>query len=243
VLLLLIVIGGQWEFYQLLEKMGIKPGKFQGVLFGLVIFTLSFLHAGSIISAQWFWLIAVAAGLLPLEFVVRKSKLPLKNLLYTLLGVVYIAVPLSLANYLVFTDIMGGTYHYHILLYVLILIWTNDTFAYLTGKFLGKHKMAVKISPKKTWEGAIGGLLFSIGASLLIYQLSRSFTAPDWIVLAVIISITSNIGDLTESAIKRTAGVKDSGNILPGHGGILDRFDATIFSIPFVYVYLLLTFF
>ncbi len=239
VLLFLIIGVGQWEFYQLLEKMGIKPGKFQGILLGLFVFTLAFLHAKSFISAEWYWITTIALALIPIEFFIKKSKLPLRNFLYTILGVLYVSIPFSIANYLVFPETSAGTYHYHYLLYVLILIWTNDTFAYLTGKYLGKHKMAVKVSPKKTWEGGLGGLLFTIAASLIIYQLSQTFSSPDWIVLSVIISVAANLGDLTESAIKRAANVKDSGNILPGHGGILDRFDATLLSVPLVYFYLL----
>jgi phosphatidate cytidylyltransferase len=125
-----------------------------------------------------------------------------------------------------------------IIISIFILIWTNDTFAYIVGKAIGKHKLLEKISPKKTIEGFIGGLVFSIVASILIskYYIGASATFI-WIIIALIVSIFGTLGDLIESKFKRMAGVKDSGKIMPGHGGILDRLDSVIFVSPFVFLF------
>lgn len=131
-----------------------------------------------------------------------------------------------------------------IIISIFILIWTNDTFAYIVGKSIGKHKLIERISPKKTIEGFIGGIVFSIIAGILIskfyFQPKPNYLQTSifiWTISAVIISIFSTLGDLIESKFKRIAGVKDSGNIMPGHGGILDRLDSIIFVAPFVYLF------
>jgi len=131
-----------------------------------------------------------------------------------------------------------------IIISIFILIWTNDTFAYIVGKSIGKHKLIERISPKKTIEGFIGGIVFSVIAGFLISKFyiqakpnHQSFSILIWTISAVIISIFSTLGDLIESKFKRIAGVKDSGSIMPGHGGILDRLDSIIFVAPFVYLF------
>lgn len=124
---------------------------------------------------------------------------------------------------------------------LILLIWTNDTMAYITGSFIGKTPFS-KISPKKTWEGTIGGVVFTVIAVLLIDYLGwlPSLKTQDWIVLALLASIVGTAGDLFESKLKRLADVKDSGNILPGHGGALDRFDSLLFALPFAFVYVMM---
>jgi phosphatidate cytidylyltransferase len=123
------------------------------------------------------------------------------------------------------------------------MIWCNDTFAYLVGKSIGKHKLLERVSPKKTIEGFIGGIVFTLLASILISQFYTFFSVTLWIISALIISIFGTLGDLVESKFKREAGVKDSGNIMPGHGGILDRLDSAIFVIPFLYIFYLIYFY
>ena len=120
------------------------------------------------------------------------------------------------------------------------MLWSNDTAAYLTGISLGRHKMAPAISPKKSWEGFFGGLMFAMLAGYFLGKFSSLLNSTDWIVLSIIIVLTGTAGDLFESLIKREAGVKDSGKIMPGHGGILDRFDSLFMVIPFVFLYLYL---
>ena len=132
-------------------------------------------------------------------------------------------------------------YNPKILITIFVLIWTNDTFAYLVGKNFGKHKLLPSISPKKTVEGFVGGMFFAVVAS---YFMAKYFIGTKlfyyWIVIAIIVSIFSTLGDLIESKFKRVANVKDSGNIMPGHGGILDRLDSIIFVVPFIYLFYLI---
>lgn len=123
--------------------------------------------------------------------------------------------------------------------FLFILIWSSDTFAYLTGKFFGKHKMAPKISPKKTWEGFAGGVVLTLLAGFFVEQ-NYPDLRGNWMAVAFLISVFAPLGDLVESQLKRTFGVKDSGNIIPGHGGILDRLDSFIICVPVVYLYFVL---
>jgi phosphatidate cytidylyltransferase len=134
----------------------------------------------------------------------------------------------------------SGPQHYGIVLGFFLLIWLNDTGAYFIGSLIGKHKLFERISPGKTWEGSAGGTLFALltawGLSYIFPQIDRTH----WLILAIITVVTGTLGDLVESMLKRSLGIKDSGNILPGHGGMLDRFDAVLLSAPFVFVYLAL---
>lgn len=156
-----------------------------------------------------------------------------------LTGYFYVAIPFGLMNSFFLLN-HDGIYSIYLLLSFFVIVWCNDIFAYLSGSFFGKHKLFERVSPKKTWEGFAGGLLFALIAayllSLLFKQLQLSFI--EWMFFALIIVITATIGDLSESMLKRSAGVKDSGNLMPGHGGVLDRFDAILFATPFVFIYI-----
>ena len=164
----------------------------------------------------------------------RKKEHPLINIGVSVFGFIYICVPLMLAMAL---------HHYSdknsfpLLAGMFILIWTNDTFAFLSGKFFGKTKLFERISPKKTWEGTIGGCIFTVLMSVALSVLFDPERMVFWIVSSLIIVPAAVYGDLMESLFKRSLGVKDSGTIIPGHGGVLDRFDATFFTIPFFYVW------
>lgn len=131
-------------------------------------------------------------------------------------------------------------YNPKILISIFILIWTNDTFAYVVGKSIGKHKLLPSISPKKTIEGFIGGMVFATIGGILIAKYYVNASLFIWAIIALIVSIFSTLGDLIKSKLKRIAGVKDSGNIMPGHGGILDRLDSIIFVVPFIYLFYLI---
>ncbi|NAS11765.1 phosphatidate cytidylyltransferase [Poritiphilus flavus] len=119
---------------------------------------------------------------------------------------------------------------------IFILIWVNDSFAYLVGKNLGRTKLFPQVSPKKTWEGTLGGLVFTLGAAYLMARYEPIVSPTQWLILAAVIVVMGNLGDLIESKLKRMAGVKDSGAILPGHGGMLDRLDSLVFAAPFAYL-------
>lgn len=160
---------------------------------------------------------------------------------YTLL-IGYIVIPFILTNYI--TIGQKNKYNEKILITIFICIWTNDTFAYLVGKNFGKRKLFPSVSPKKTIEGFLGGIIFTIICSMLLskYYIETK-NSYIWIVIAIIISIFSTLGDLIESKFKRVAEIKDSGNIMPGHGGILDRLDSIIFVVPFINLFYLILYY
>jgi phosphatidate cytidylyltransferase len=171
---------------------------------------------------------------------------PFDSLAHTFFPLIYTTLPFSLFPFAAFSrhgleSLLphgGIAFSPGIIIGFFMLIWTNDTGAYLAGISFGRTRLMERISPKKTWEGFIGGL---IAAVLVAWLLSRWFgviTTMEWIAVSVIISIAGTYGDLIESMLKRSAGVKDSGNILPGHGGFLDRFDSTIISFPLVYLFI-----
>ena len=124
----------------------------------------------------------------------------------------------------------------YLIMGIFILIWVNDSFAYLVGKTLGKTKLFPAVSPKKTWEGTIGGFIFTLGAAYIMALYEPIVNPLQWVILAAVIVVTGSLGDLIESKFKRAAGVKDSGAILPGHGGMLDRLDSLVFAAPFAYL-------
>ena len=131
-----------------------------------------------------------------------------------------------------------GGYNPYLMISVLILIWVNDSFAFLVGKNFGKKKLFVSVSPKKTQEGFLGGLVFALITAYIISKYNNDYSLINWLIIAAIVSIIGTIGDLVESKFKRQANIKDSGTIMPGHGGILDRLDSLLFAAPFVYLYI-----
>lgn len=147
----------------------------------------------------------------------------------------YLILPFS---FLIVLPFHKGEYSPAIIISVLTLIWTNDTFAYLVGRNFGKRKLFVSVSPNKTKEGFFGGVAFSVIAGIVLHYVVGMYSFTDWILIALIVSVLGSIGDLIESKFKRQANQKDSGTIMPGHGGILDRLDSLIFVVPFVYLYI-----
>jgi phosphatidate cytidylyltransferase len=161
------------------------------------------------------------------------------HLSYLLTGIIYIFIPMVLLYISAFEFTRTGSkeYNYRIVLGMLILTWGTDTFAYFSGRFLGKHKIFPRISPKKTWEGFIGGVAGTTGVGFLLNHY-WSDVGFNWIVIAVIGGVVGLYGDLAESMLKRNLFVKDSGSFLPGHGGILDRFDSVLFCAPVMFLYI-----
>ena len=174
----------------------------------------------------------ISVKLLLYLFNTKKTNFQLYTRYFLLFG--YVILPFILANYIAM-GVKG--YNPKILISIIILIWTNDTFAYLVGKNIGKNKLFPSVSPKKTIEGFAGGMFFTIISSLLLSKFYTESNLTIWIVIAVIISIFSTLGDLIQSKFKRVAGIKDSGKIMPGHGGILDRLDSVIFVAPFIFLF------
>ena len=175
-----------------------------------------------------------------------KKKNPLNNWAYAMMSQIYIALSFAMLNVLAYHSIgnEGELSNYQVQynpilpLSIFIFTWINDTGAYCTGMLFGKHRLFERISPKKSWEGSIGGGVFSIIAAIVMAHYFPIMPISIWIGLALTVVIFGTLGDLTESLLKRTIGIKDSGNILPGHGGMLDRFDSTLMAVPAAVVYL-----
>lgn len=182
-----------------------------------------------------FWVITC---LLFLWFVVEmyqnKSK-PFENIALLILPTIYVGLPFGILHDIGF---LGGSYHYSIVMGLMLMTWASDTGAYMVGSRIGKTPLFPRISPKKTWEGTLGGVLATVLAGWGLSGLFPTLSLQDWLALAVIVSVFGPIGDLVESMLKRSYAIKDSSNLLPGHGGALDRFDAFLFMLPFVAVYL-----
>ena len=178
-----------------------------------------------------------------------KAPNPINNWAYTMLSQMYIALPFAMVNVLAFRGVGNGVvYDYLAPLSVFVFLWTNDTGAYLSGSLFGKHKLFPRVSPGKSWEGSIGGGLLVLLVSALVGMYQNSdmhetatellLTVPQWMGLGLVVVFFGTWGDLVESLFKRTIGIKDSGNILPGHGGMLDRFDSSLMAFPAAVIYL-----
>ena len=170
-----------------------------------------------------------------------KKKNPTGNWAYSMLSQLYVALPFALLNVLAFQnspETGSVTYNPILPLSIFVFIWLSDTGAYCVGSLIGKHRLFERISPKKSWEGSIGGGIFSIASSLGFAHFFPFMPGWQWVGLAIVVVIFGTWGDLTESLMKRQLGIKDSGNILPGHGGMLARFDSALMAIPAAVVYL-----
>lgn len=228
------------EFYGLIEKDAKVPVvRTWNIVGGFFLFLGSFYYTAYSPTVVAFAPYIIYILLLFISELYMKQENPIRSLAYSLLGQVYIAAPFALTNYLVFAY-EPGSYHYVYLLALLVFIWVDDSFAYLTGMTFGKHRLFERISPKKSWEGFIGGAVVTLASSLIFAYFFPNLPVWAWIGFAAVTVAFGTWGDLFESLIKRTLGVKDSGNMIPGHGGILDRFDSTILAIPAIFLYLTL---
>jgi phosphatidate cytidylyltransferase len=246
-LMLIIHSGCMWEYYNLIssqQQYSVKQrriAKYYVMIAGTFLFYLlgtGFRFLPFVNDYLYFFITPILLGYLVLELFL-KSASPLSNAALNIMGVIYISLPLSMAVF--FPYIKENTSWFPdrcgIILCIVLLVWANDTMAYFTGSLFGKHKMFPSISPKKSWEGFFGGLIFSMFTGWILSMYFHQLNAIEWITVGMIVSAFGTTGDLVESMIKRIAGVKDSGSILPGHGGFLDRFDAFIFCIPFVFIF------
>lgn len=247
-LLALISALGLWELYGLCEKDGIYPQKITGIVLGMVPFLFAFIgnKMGDDISRGLILFFFFFPFLLFFMELRRKKSKPFANIALTLFGVIYIPVTLFLfyviSVYPSSGDFVFGDYVYtsERLLGYFFILWSYDTGAYLAGSKFGKHKLWERLSPGKTWEGVAGGAVLALAVAYIISGHFTDFSRINWFTIAVIIMITGTLGDLTKSMFKRSINVKDSGTIIPGHGGIIDRFDALFLSAPFVFCYIFL---
>ena len=227
----------QMEFYKLSGLDGMLPLKSFGTILGLIIFTLTFLAEKEILPQPYLFLIFPLVSLTFFIKLYKKTdKKPFTGIAYTYLGIFYVAVPFSLLNMAVFS--VDGAYRFEILVGCLTILWASDTGAYFAGTRFGKTKLFERVSPKKSWEGFLGGVFAAIAVAFVISQYFTVLEDWKWLVIAGIIIIAGTYGDLIESLFKRSISIKDSGTILPGHGGFLDRFDGLLLSVPFITAFL-----
>lgn len=234
---------GMWEFYAMSARKNIFALAVPGIMAGILIFFITLIHNAHLIAGFDPWKYYAFVFLCILIFFItelfRKSEKLVENISVCITGILYVAVPFSILISLpvLFKDEKNSSGQI-ILIAFFLLMWMYDIFAYLIGMWLGKHKLFERISPKKSWEGFAGGVIFCILSSVALSYYFNVLTMIQWIIMAILIVVFGTFGDLVESMFKRWAGVKDSGKIFPGHGGVLDRFDAVLLAIPFVYFYL-----
>ncbi len=233
-LFLLVAILALNEFFRLTTTEDDQPNRIAGVVAGTLCYVLISFTASGDLPVKLLTLILPVLVLLFFAELYRKKKFPFRNISLTVTGIIYTTVPLALLTNIAYTDFL---YSRALLMGYFILLWSSDSFAYVHGNLFGKTRLFERISPKKSWEGSILGGMTTLGVAWAFAVFNPEIPLIQWMIMAVLICITGTLGDLTESLLKRSLGVKDSGNLLPGHGGILDRFDALFLSVPFVWAF------
>ena len=236
-----------WEFAGLVnDRPFISINRFICTVSGVYLFLAMAGYNSGLTPATVFIPYLVSIIYLMVAELYLKAKDPINNWAYTMLSQLYIALPFSLLNVLAFrSNGYDIQYTYLMPLSVFVFLWINDAGAYCVGSLLGRHKLFPRISPGKSWEGSIGGAVLVVAAAVLIWYYTDLYdvndlglTAYEWAGLGLVVVVFGTWGDLIESLFKRTLGIKDSGNVLPGHGGMLDRFDSTLMAVPASVVYL-----
>ena len=236
-----------WEFTGLVnEREHVAINRLICTVAGVYFFLAMMGYNSGITSSGVFIPYLISIIYLLIAELYLKQEDPVSNWAYTMMSQLYIALPFSLLNVLAFRSVSSDiTYTYLIPLAVFVFLWINDTGAYLCGSLLGKHKLFPRISPGKSWEGSIGGGILVMAIAVLVWHLTEQYgvndlqlSAAEWAGLGLTVVVFGTWGDLVESLFKRTLGIKDSGHILPGHGGMLDRFDSSLLAIPAAVVYL-----
>jgi phosphatidate cytidylyltransferase len=236
-----------WEFTGLVnERDGVAVNQMISTVAGVYFFlAMAGYNSGMTPAAVFIPYLLTLIYLLVAELYLKQED-PVNDWAYTMMSQLYIALPFSLLNVLAFqSDAEGVHYVWSVPLSVFVFLWINDTGAYICGSLLGRHKLFPRISPGKSWEGSIGGGILVILVAVLVWYLLEQYgenalglSAIEWAGLGLTVVIFGTWGDLVESLFKRTLGIKDSGHILPGHGGMLDRFDSTLMAVPAAVVYL-----
>ncbi len=229
-----------WEFYGLIRKNDeTVVHKLIATVGGVYLFLSCFAYAYNMASSKVFlpYLLFILYSFIGELY--YKASDPIKNWAYLFLGQLYCAGSFSLLNFIMSASDESGVagFNYILVLSMFVFVWVNDTGAFLVGSAIGKHRLFERISPKKSWEGFWGGMLFAMLFSLGFAYIDPSVSRLAWLGLSVVIVLFGTLGDLVESLLKRTLGVKDSGKLLPGHGGMLDRFDSILMAIPAAYIY------
>ena len=236
-----------WAFFVLITAIGIftireynrlvaLPSNLSGwvYLVGILTYVLFFLIASGQVSFKYSVVLIPALSIGLIIQIYREDERPLRTIALTYLGFGYVILPYGMLSFIAY---LNGSYHPYLIVALFCMVWCLDTGAYFAGLAFGKHKLFERISPKKTWEGAIGGIVLTLICSWVFSLYVSELSTWNWIVVGIVIGVSGIFGDLVESFIKRVAMTKDSGTSIPGHGGFMDRFDSLIFAIPF---YLLL---
>ncbi len=223
------------EFYRIITDETGRPSRFLGLLLGVLAFGLFATYCLGSLAADYLLLITPLIAALFIAPLYQKQSKPFVHIAYTLLGIVYVILPFVSFFTLGF---ITGAYDYRYPLGFMLILWGNDTGAYLVGKFFGKHRLFERISPNKTWEGLIGGVLLALLTSQVLAHYFPILANWQWGGMALVVSVFGTFGDLVESMLKRSQQVKDSGAVLPGHGGLLDRFDGLLLAAPAVLAFL-----
>lgn len=252
-LFFVVPIWGLYEFFKIAELLGAKPFKAIGFIICGLISAGVVVPNILVINTDALWVIfgntilflkslesvAIIIFFVFILALFSKNEKPIKNVAYTLLGIFYCSMPFYFLNKIVLGSYAEiPKYNSNIVLGMILLIWACDTYAYLVGSMIGKRKLYERISPGKTWEGTIGGGVLTMASSYVVAGWFPELAFKHWLIISVLVVVFGTLGDLFESLLKRQAGIKDSGKIMPGHGGILDRFDSLMFVAPFVYLYL-----
>ncbi|MFL2582140.1 MAG: phosphatidate cytidylyltransferase [Flavobacteriales bacterium] len=242
-LYLFFVIVGSWEYLNILNvNSKISPNLPLGIFNAAIAFlAITSEQILGLSSTTFIAVLLLGIFAIPLIELYNKKEEPFSNIAHSLFPILYVALPFGLLIYAngEFPNYLEE-YSAELILGFYFILWSNDTGAYLSGKAFGKHKLFERISPNKTWQGSIGGGILAIGISVLMSIIFNCMPIWQWIAIGVIISIFGSMGDLAQSMFKRSMGVKDSGKIMPGHGGILDRFDGLLIASPFVFAFLIL---
>ena len=241
VVLLVLCAAAQWEFYALLDAAHMPHFKFVGLLGGLALIVSTWLSHGKTYDGDWAVLYVLTILVFLRQFPQKNNPQPLATMGGTLLGVMYVPFLFNFFTHLL--RAWGDPAGRLLVLYLVVVVKMTDVGAFFIGCGIGRHKLIPRISPAKTWEGCIGGVLTGILASVLFYAFSHGnlhavrFSFADALVLGALLAVTGTVGDLTESLFKRASGVKDSGRIVLGMGGLLDVFDSLLFAAPALFIY------
>jgi phosphatidate cytidylyltransferase len=243
---LVLLIGTQYEYYMMIRNTGVRPQMIPGIFTGITAYVIATLIAAGVIPKNSFLVLIPMMLIIMVAELYRKQEKPFDSLAHTFFSVLYTAVPFSMFPFAAFSRTglspllphESITFSPGIIIGFFLLIWANDTGAYLTGITIGRHRLMERISPKKSWEGFFGGVITAVLAAWLLSGWLGVVDTVHWVIIAMIVSVAGTYGDLVESMLKRSLGVKDSGTIMPGHGGFLDRFDSAIISFPLVYLFI-----
>jgi phosphatidate cytidylyltransferase len=224
-----------FEFHKLTnQQQEVEAMTTMSVAGAVLLFVISFLFASGAIQYPGYSIYGLYIVLMLVIELYRRKTNPLHNWAYFLLGQVIIALPFSLLSFILFIE----SYNPIILIAVFVTIWVNDTGAYLVGMTFGKHRLFERVSPKKSWEGFVGGALAALISGYVFSLFITEINLWQWLIFSEIVVVFGTFGDLLESLLKRTVNVKDSGDVIPGHGGLLDRFDSMLLAAPAIFIFL-----